>query len=502
MINDIKFIKERKLMKDDQQITLREYEKRITFFDPYKKQNKLFFRGQLTKYENMNPTIARNKENLNKEHQFFEQYQKKDKSDFQNLAYQQHNGGLTRILDMTTDPLVALFFAVNNNERADSSVFVFIRENVSADSLEAKLMSFIPTVSSREVSVIVDQFNEKYNCSLTVERATNILSHDLFITPNTLIDNDNERMKEQKGTFAFPANEIKNNKIVGIKDFRDIKSYQEIIIPFEYQEKIFSELKERNYSSDRLYKDPTKDRTVPDLKDVSKATIVNFHKVTSAYKKENGTIFTHTLLKKKELEKLGYQIAKERNDEMLTLWFRRKGAPRGVNILTQFWSQGNGKRWWNTGKNVDQFILQEDWSDSFYIYQLVLTDSDKVNSKVLPQSKNAVEVILDVKLLRGKLHIKTNLYAGARLFITGEGYSKTIITQENCDDYYLPIDPSVNRMEGQVTLATPSLQPKAFLEKAGIDFENLKGDFIKRDNNMLSLISGIKEFDCKIKNDS
>ena len=26
MINDIKFIKERKLMKDDQQITLREYE--------------------------------------------------------------------------------------------------------------------------------------------------------------------------------------------------------------------------------------------------------------------------------------------------------------------------------------------------------------------------------------------------------------------------------------------------------------------------------------------
>lgn len=493
MINDIKFIKERKLMKDDQQITLQEYEKRITFFDPYKKQNKLFFRGQLTKYENMNPTIARNKENLSKEHQFFEQYKKKDKSDFQNLAYQQHNGGLTRILDMTTDPLVALFFAVNNNERADSSVFVFIRENVSADSLETKLMSFIPTVSSREVSVIVDQFNKKYNCSLTIERATNILLHDLFITPNTLIDSDNERMKEQKGTFAFPANEIKNNKIVGIKDFRDTKSYQE---------KIFSELKEQNYSSDRLYKDPTKDRTVPDLKDVSKTTTVNFHKVTSAYKKENGIIFTPTLLKKKELEKLGYQIAKERNDEMLTLWFRREGAPEGVNILTQFWSQGSGKRWWNTGKNVDQFILQEDWSDSFYIYQLVLTDSDKINRKVLPQSKNAVEVILDVKLLRGKLYIKTNLYSGARLFVTSEGYSKTIITQENCTEYYLPINSSVNRMEGQVTLATPSLQPKDFLEKAGIDFENLKGDFIKRDNNMVSLVSGIKEFDCKIENDS
>ena len=95
---------------------------------------------------------------------------------------------------MTTDPLVALFFAVNNNEREDSSVFVFIRESVSADSLEAKLMSFIPTVASREIPIIVDKFNQKYGFSLTIERAIEILSHDLFITPNTLKDSSNRRM--------------------------------------------------------------------------------------------------------------------------------------------------------------------------------------------------------------------------------------------------------------------------------------------------------------------
>lgn len=74
-------------MKDDQQTTLEGYEKRVDFFDPYKKQNMLFFRGQLTKYETMNPTIARNKSKLRIENQIFEKYKEDDKSDFQNLAY-------------------------------------------------------------------------------------------------------------------------------------------------------------------------------------------------------------------------------------------------------------------------------------------------------------------------------------------------------------------------------------------------------------------------------
>ena len=178
-------------MKDDQQTTLEDFERRVAFFDPYKKQNMLFFRGQLTKYKTMNPTIARDESKLRIGNQIFEKYKEDGKSDFQNLAYQQHNGKPTRILDMTTDPLVALFFAVNNNEREDSSVFVFIRKSVSADSPEAKLMSVVPTVATREVPVIVDKFNRKYGFSLTNERATEILSHDLFITPNTLKDNNN-----------------------------------------------------------------------------------------------------------------------------------------------------------------------------------------------------------------------------------------------------------------------------------------------------------------------
>lgn len=485
-------------MRDDQQTTLEDYERRVAFFDPYKKQDMLFFRGQLTKYKTMNPTIARDESKLRIENQIFEKYKEDGKSDFQNLAYQQHNGKPTRILDMTTDPLVALFFAVNNNEREDSSVFVFIRESVSADIPEAKLMSFVPTVASREIPVIVDKFNQKYGFSLTNERAIEILSKDLFITPNTLKDSSNRRMREQKGTFAFPANEIIDNKIVGIKNFEDTKSYQEIIIPFEFHDEIFSELKARNYSSSRLYGDPFKDLEVPDLEDVSKVVTSKFDKVVSGYKKEKGVIVAQTLLKKHELEDLGYKIARDRKDEMLTLWFRRKNFP-DVNVLTQFWSQGRGKTLWQDGNKIGQFIRREDWSNSFLIDQLFFENSDEISRpKILPQTKDAVEVEMEVELLPGELHIKTNLL-GARLFITGPKFRKTLTTGKDKEqpDYFIGVDKSIREIKGQVILIVPSLQSKEFLENAGIDFEKLKGSFIKRNDPYF--IYGAKDFDCKVK---
>ena len=196
-------------MKDHQVNSVKDYLKYLDRFEQYSKRKKLFFRGQLTKYLNMNPTIDRGNNTLLEENNIFNRYKVDRKSDFQNLAYQQHHGNPTRILDMTTDPLVALFFAVNNSEREDSSIYVFIRDGVSANSDQAKLMSFLATTPKRKIPDIVKDFNEKYDGELieklTEGRATEILSQDLFITPNTLEDEDNKRMQEQKGTFAFPA---------------------------------------------------------------------------------------------------------------------------------------------------------------------------------------------------------------------------------------------------------------------------------------------------------
>lgn len=363
-------------------------------------------------------------------------------------------------------------------------------------------MSFLATTSKRKIPDIVKDFNEKYDGELieklTEERATEILSQDLFITPNTLEDEDNKRMQEQKGTFAFPANIIENETIVGIKDFQDDKSYQEIIIPFEFHDEIFSQLKDMNYSSKRLYGDTSKDLAVPVLKDLKSMVNGNFKKVTAPFSKRNEEIFTNVLLKKSEIEDLGYQIATERNVDMLTLWFKRNNTHShdGVNILRQVWYQGSRRKCVDDGIKIGKFIKTDDWSDDFYIDRLLFTNSDVTSKrKILPPLENALKVKMKVDYAQnGKIRFHTNLFPGAKLFVTYNGLEDTITTKEGKQDYYIDVDKRVKRIIGDITLITPSLQTKEFLDRVGNDFENLIGDFIKRDDDSSSLISGHQKF--------
>lgn len=488
-------------MKDDQVNSVSEYLQRINFFDPYKKRSKLFFRGQLTKYFNMDPSIARNTKNLANEYNIFIKGKNNNKTNFQNLAYQQHHGIPTRILDMTTDPLVALFFAVNNDVREDSSVYIFIRDGVSADSVEAKLMSFIPSIKSRYVPEIVKSFNVTYGMDLTETQTRQILSHDLFITPNTLKDNTNRRMEEQRGTFAFPANIIKNNKIVGTKHFEDSKSYQEIVIPFEFHEEIFNQLKQKNYSSKILYGDQSKDLFVPNIIKLGK-TIKEDHYFSNTkgyFKKGQEFITTAPLLKKREIEKLGYLIAQKRRLDMLTIFFQRSFSRDGVNIVNQFWSEGKGCQHWNSGKRIGDFYCRSQWNDDFYVNRLFFDYPEQFeNRKILPESKDALRVQVQINCEHRKLHIKTNLYSGAKLFITSDYFEKKFTTRNGVQDYYFNIDKKIKNIKGQIILLVPSLQSEKFREKAGNDFENLTGSFIKRSNKLSSMILGLQEFNLRV----
>lgn len=485
-------------MKDNQVNSVENFLKAVSFFDPYKNNDTLFFRGQLTKYSTMDPTIARdNGEKLKRENALFEENKNDNRSNFQNLAYMQHQGIATRLLDFTTDPLVALYFAVNNDQREDSSIYIFIRNNVAENSLEAKLMSFIPSVKTRNVKRLVEMFNAKFQEDISISNAKEILQTDLFIDPISLTDRSNYRMMQQKGTFAFPANIIENGSIVGTQPFEDSKSYQEIIIPFEFQEQIFTELKKRDYSAKRLYGDKLYDRKVENLKSFAGVVDEHFYPVTSALRKGKEYVECSKLLKQKEIEKLGLSIAKNRNLECLALWFQRKYAKDGVNIVTQFWSQGRGtgKYYWNTGQKVDRFILNESWESNYVVRRLFYDHPELFKKrKLLPQSSDALEVKMKISDQQDNLCIETNLYEGANLNIIVNKKQYTISTHKNINKYFIKLDRNLKEIKGEVILVTPSLQSKEFLNKTGIDFENLRGSFVKREENMTSLIMGRKSF--------
>ena len=83
----------------------------------------LFFRGQQKKFEQVIPSIGRDGY-LENEDKLFKEYILRnpdefiyERTTFEKLVKMQHYKLPTRLLDISTNPLVALFFAVENNER-------------------------------------------------------------------------------------------------------------------------------------------------------------------------------------------------------------------------------------------------------------------------------------------------------------------------------------------------------------------------------------------------
>ncbi len=245
----------------------------------------LFFRGQKNNSWEVQSSIARNGI-INKEEELLQLAKSKCSSFletndnyFDLLTKLQHYGLPTRLLDVTTNPLVALYFSCSDN-RQDGVVFCGEDYITYTDSLDIQIISFLcfQELQSKTLEDILQLLLEKgyyskkeyENCIASHYKSLiELLQSTYLVQPNY----NNERINRQSGAFILPAmynfhyddNKIEKSHIVRAKQDLSSSFHSKITILKNFKTKILEDLNFYNINKASLF--PELDYQLSYLKD-------------------------------------------------------------------------------------------------------------------------------------------------------------------------------------------------------------------------------------------
>lgn len=223
----------------------------LKILERYKEYPSHFYRGQLEKYATITPSLTRNRGYASNESAIYHESIGMKQDEFkgfltplEKLAKLQHYGIPTRLVDVTIDPLIALYFAVENvNDLSPGNVFLYLINGYPADGKEATILSILPTLPSLDVDSVIAECEKILGETLSREEALEVVCMPIIIQYSDTLHISNPRLHSQKGTFLICGNEVVDGSITNsLKSLDTITPNVIIRIPYEYKKEIKDEL--------------------------------------------------------------------------------------------------------------------------------------------------------------------------------------------------------------------------------------------------------------------
>ena len=193
---------------------------------PKKRGHELFFRGHDDIDYKLLPSIYRNRRLLNNERNLFKEFILRTPSDFLNersalekLVKMQHYGLPTRLLDLTTNPLVALYFACEGKGKRDGEVVIFQIPKEDIKYYDSNIVSILSNIAKRPNTFNIEKIRNLSKPQFNGQDEIRHLIHEIkeeksYFLPNVSpkdvervvavkVKQSNARIIKQSGAFLI-----------------------------------------------------------------------------------------------------------------------------------------------------------------------------------------------------------------------------------------------------------------------------------------------------------